>query len=121
MNLDTPANGLEARFNPLPMDSVECPENHLPQPETDFGPWMLVSRRRGRGGGCGGARGGARGGEGRNDARAAHALSPSPNGAVTADAPHHSSPARSPRGGCSFRGRGGHAGGRQSVSAPISA
>lgn len=117
MNLDAPATGLEARSNPLPVDSIESSENNLSQPDTDFGPLMLVSRRRGRGGGRGGTRGGARSGEGRSGARAAHTLSPNPNGAVTVDAPLHSSPARSPHGGSSIRGRGGHAGGRQSTFA----
>ncbi|XP_039136996.1 uncharacterized protein LOC120274516 [Dioscorea cayenensis subsp. rotundata] len=97
-------NGMEARdgaMPPLHDDSLS------ESADTDFGPWMLVSRRRGRGGG----RGGAGGGAGNPASREAHVR-------PTVDDPKvwpRFGNSRSPRGGFSSRGRGGFSGERSNA------
>lgn len=78
--------------------------------ENDFGPWMLVTRRRGRGGGRGGA-----GGSGNLEPRETHANPRTPVGENPNISAARSEVGRSPRGG-RFRGRGGHASPRPRVS-----
>lgn len=43
-------NGLDVVVEPGPLDNPKTRANSLEEPETDYGPWMLVSRRRGCGG-----------------------------------------------------------------------
>lgn len=77
-------------------------EKKIDVPENEFGPWMLVTRRRDHGGGRGGA-----GGSRQLESREAHASSRAPNGKVTNTTAIRSDIVRSPRGGLS-RGRDSH-------------
>lgn len=94
--------GMDVGMAPEPVSLPELMENVVEIPNTDYGPWMLVSRRRGRGGGRGGARG--LGGPG---SRGAHVTSrdltvPLPNVSKT-----NTTVACPTRGMSSSRGRGG--------------
>lgn len=71
-------------------------------PETEYGPWMLVSRRRGRGGDRGGA-----GGPWAPRSRAVHANSRDQTIPLPNISKARSNAAWSTRGGSSSRGRGG--------------
>lgn len=62
--------GMDVGMDPGPTDQLETRERVDEMPEMEYGPWMLVSRRRGRGGGRGGT-----GGSGALGSRAAHAVS----------------------------------------------
>lgn len=79
------------------------------------GPWMLVSRHRGRGDG----RGGAGGGVGSPTSRETRAGTSEPSNG-TLNAPLHFGYARSTRGNFSSCGRGGHLGNRSRTSSPSS-
>lgn len=49
--------GGEASFDSRPANIPESNETSVELSKSEYGPWMMVSRRRGRGGGRGGAGG----------------------------------------------------------------
>lgn len=71
----SPTTSLDACNDHQPPVYRETSDQYKETPKTDFGPWMLVSKRKGRGEGHSGARGGS----GRPNSRAAHASSTDPN------------------------------------------
>lgn len=98
-------------------ESLSLPHDEIfsESADTDFGPWMLVSRRRGRGGG----RGGAGGGAGHLASRAAH-VSPTISPVDDPKVWPRSRNSRSPRGGFSSHGRGFYSGEQSCVPDRIS-
>lgn len=113
------SEGMEAEMDPRQSDILEETENLDELSKTDYGPWMLVERRRGRGGGRGSA-----GGAGRPGSRAAHATSRDPgsrpsNVSIPNVSNVRSSAAGTTRGGSSGRGRGGAVSGRAQGSRAV--
>lgn len=113
--LVSPNNGLEAGIDPQPPEYKSLPKQHKDKMETDFGPWMMVSRRRGRGGGHDGASGGAK----RPRSHATHAITTNTSSDFPNATSLHAASARSPRGGTIFKGRGNHIGNRPQLMDPI--
>lgn len=106
-------DGMEARIDhqTLNPDNV-CPEDDA----SNFGPWMLVARHKGRGGG----RGGASGGAGRPAPREVH-VRPTTSPNVSPNDHLQDDSANPTRGTSLFRGRGGHVGSRSraAVTFPV--
>lgn len=106
--METLDDGMEAMLDhPTPVPNVPCAGDDV----SNFGPWMLVTRQRGRGGG----RGSIGGGAGRPASRAMHASSTTPSN-VSPNVQTQSDPLRLPRGSTLFRGKGGHIGNRSRAS-----
>lgn len=110
--MDLMDDGLEARLDSSSPADIEPQSGPV---ESAFGPWMIVSRRKGRGGG----RSGARGGAGSPASRAVH---PRPsylsNGSPNTQTRTGSSCPT--RGSFSYHGRGGYSGHRARSSGPPS-
>lgn len=101
---DIMSEGMEAWLDSRPEDSLGGYENFEESPKTKFGPWMLVMRRRGHGGGRGGA-----GGSAGSGSRAVHvSLSDLDSHPPNVSIPR-SSAAWATHDGGSLRGRGGSA------------
>lgn len=95
-------DGMDVGMDSGPTDQLGMREKEVETPEMEYVPWMLVSRRRGRGGGRGGA-----GGPRVLGSRAVHANSRDQTISLPNVSKARSNAVWSTHGGSSSRGKGG--------------